>query len=67
MTGQTQVLSANTSGITGAASVVTGATVLPNAGKNSLLTILGLVTLIVGTLILISFVATKIVNRNRQK
>lgn len=67
MTGQGQVLSSSTTGFSGVASLATGIAVLPNTGNNLALVILGIATLTLGCIVLLSFIATKILLRYYKK
>jgi hypothetical protein len=67
MTGQGQVLSSSATGVSGAASVVSGIAILPNTSGNTLLTVLGIITLTVGALVLLSFIVTKATLRHYSK
>ena len=60
MTGQGQVLSSSATGVSGAASLATGIAILPNTGSNLALVILGIATITLGGLVLISFMTTKV-------
>lgn len=60
MTGQGQVLASSATGFSGAASLATGIAILPNTGSNPTLVILGIATITLGCLVLLSFMTTKV-------
>lgn len=53
----------NVNGVLGLASTVLGAAVLPNTGNNLLIEVLRISTVVAGSLILSSFIVTKVMSK----